>query len=895
MSSEKICAVPECGVKVPSSGVRWFSIPDSTSLISSVVSGKTVYFSRRRLWLNSLGLDDAFLEKDAVVCALHFGDQDFEDPEGGKASLKENAVPSQNLPAKVDTDADVFKIGDNESQSTNCNENEIETVEKSDDDDDDIEIIEPHREIITLDDDDCDDDNGPNKVASGENVSTNNTIPTIVNEKIRLLPPSNLTIEKEKESSPVKKKTLLPKVRVILSENKSPSTNSKRVDEPQVVNQDKTPNKDPSKQNGKKISGIITAEGKRFIVQAATKTGQLKALSPILINEPSTSQSPKKFVKIPDMKKIRVGKQPPIYKMQVFTGKKGAQLTDADVSEALKKQLSQLLQHKAVLQASMIKEDKTNDKTVPIVGKPIRVIEIPPFTKGNKEDRCGPSKTDSPGPPLHLIPNPKEVQSPKPKGVQKKNSSTGKNDEVGKKESGVDPSSDFKYVNISDILRNGSVEEGPKEGHDSSESIDLPPIQDENISDDVPFGFSDIYNLINKYIVDFSFEVLGTKYVLKECGLHFEPQIGDKKEKTVAVVGKSSISCKDPLLLSGMNVSIGISNKNIDPRLYSKKVTHKCEKINRVNAVLVKPNLERIGKNQKDSNIVTVSNNKNSLLENCLTGINKAGDVKTYLGKNKSNTKNTQRNAATPVKPKVVVQPSKSIKSKDSLDLKASSSTSVKKTAKNTRERTTKAVVVGNQKEKSHKLSETLEDRRKEIKKKRTLKMSTSRSRKLFKMPVSQMNPALRALSVVGSKFRKNRRLVMDNEKGKKPIERKTILRPILLDKPEPIPKEENTNKEEEEPSGSTKEKSSKIRTRGATKGVKKDYKTFSLYGTMEETNSVKTKRKRPTKVSPSKKLKYSDKVGDIESFLEVVLEPDNKDEMELDTSKSYNTDDTSF
>lgn len=42
-------------------------------------------------------------------------------------------------------------------QEIKKNINDIETVEKSDEDDD-VEIIEPHREIITVDDDDVEAD-----------------------------------------------------------------------------------------------------------------------------------------------------------------------------------------------------------------------------------------------------------------------------------------------------------------------------------------------------------------------------------------------------------------------------------------------------------------------------------------------------------------------------------------------------------------------------------------------------------------------------------------------------------------------------------------------------------------------------------------------------------------
>lgn len=85
----------------------------------------------------------------------------------------------------------------------------------------------------------------------------------------------------------------------------------------------------------------------------------------------------------------------------------------------------------------------------------------------------------------------------------------------------------------------------------------------------------------------------------------------------------------------------------------------------------------------------------------------------------------------------------------------------------------------------------------------------------------------------------------------------------------------DSPSKEDEQKNKKADQEKTTVRRPRRSCTAKKDYREFNEFGTSPEKDG--RKRKKSVKISPIKKTKFSDKVGHIESFLEVVLEPDSK------------------
>lgn len=882
MSPQKKCAVPGCYVDQSCSGIRWFNIPEHNSLTSSVQNGKTVYYSRRRIWLEKLGISDGPSERLANVCSLHFKEEDFTDPQEG-AILKEDAIPSQNLPNRAQSDVVATQLETNESQEIKKNINDIETVEKSDEDDD-VEIIEPHREIITVDDDDVEADSydkameNDTGVKSEKTVAFNNVKGQETESSGNLMCMSPEAITHSLKHAITKQSVTKPEA---IPSGKSLLIKKRRINEME--------SKDLKNSN---VCHYMTPNGRKYLIKMA------KVEPPTAVTTAGVSNSQNRH------KLIKFDKEHLQNELSRIQNKRGSLLTDADLSEALALKLSEKVKQTAQRKGPLGKDfiSKPSNKSPSSMLKGIRIVDVhqsnnyQPIKNNNESTsslKFGKGQVVQVG--TNLVGQKINILSPKKGLISLPNGLLGKiiphnpipslmkmpqagrlsaGDKVAiprlnnKKKEGsntptqqVEKDNSFKYVNIEEIIKNKIVKDEPLEESDKEDFFLVQATKEKGEQTDLPIGIGEIYNYIQKNMIDFTYEVFGKKYVLSQCALHFRP-VDSRciEEENIVFVSDMNMTSTDTTLLSGMNFSIHGSTPLSEYQDVVKKVSHKHEII----AKAFKPmKTNNMTKNSNiDNKSQTTEREKVVITPKCLnTDNNSERKRQAKPLPKKQAKKNTNGNVTVVEKDqKIVITPTFLVTSE-----------------KNMNELPTVGIKTFEAHEKKIDKDQMI------IKKKRIPKSSLSRSRRMMRLPslISQMQPALRGrLPVDRNRFRKNKRLGIELEKEIKTPEKTSTLEAMEIDNNEALTeKTKITNTDPPQLGNPEDSTQSPLGSRTITRGKKKDYRNLSIYGTTEEIKRTKTKRKILSYGGGSpKKLKYSDKVGDIESFLEVVLEPDNKE-----------------
>ncbi|KAL3270812.1 hypothetical protein HHI36_021334 [Cryptolaemus montrouzieri] len=139
---------------------------------------------------------------------------------------------------------------------------------------------------------------------------------------------------------------------------------------------------------------------------------------------------------------------------------------------------------------------------------------------------------------------------------------------------------EFKFVDIQDIISGVSVKQEPIEESDKTnenmiEIFNMPNVEEslekpkENISQKMidastqtnSVGFPEMVDFVRKNVLDFTFNALGTDFILDECALYFQPKAATNRRLRNAVsIKQKSLFCANLLLLHSLTLSTDLAD-----------------------------------------------------------------------------------------------------------------------------------------------------------------------------------------------------------------------------------------------------------------------------------------------------------------------------------------------